>query len=410
MTAVATVIELADEDRFVAEFVAHGHNIAVRASSASEFLTGIDATVFSLVVVTARRRFLTALLVDACDSRGVRLIAVARDSHEQAYASSLGIFDIIDATAPWDVIEKTMLGTIIDRTHPHTKPETKKEKAQIIAVWGPIGSPGTTMIAINIAAELAAEGRKVVLIDVDTYGASVASALGLLDEAPGLAAACRLAGTDSLSLTELERVASRYESPAAFFWVLTGITRPSRWPELTPDKIEKTLRACRDWVDVVVVDVGFNFESDEEISSDLFAPRRNAATRTTLGVADKIIAVGAPDPVSLPRFLRAYTDLKELTPDVPISVVINRVRTSVVGTAANAQVRSTLRRFGGIERAVVIPNDQRGVDAALIAGRSLRDSAPRSPVSTTIRGFVASELLLTQGTVSNRRPRGKRKR
>ena len=53
--------------------------------------------------------------------------------------------------------------------------------------------PGRTLVAANIAGELAAEGQSVLLVDADSYGASVAALLGLLDEAAGLAQACRLA-------------------------------------------------------------------------------------------------------------------------------------------------------------------------------------------------------------------------
>ena len=60
-------------------------------------------------------------------------------------------------------------------------------------MWGPAGSPGRTLVAANIAGELAAEGKSVLLVDADSYGASVAAVLGLLDEAAGLAQACRLA-------------------------------------------------------------------------------------------------------------------------------------------------------------------------------------------------------------------------
>ena len=66
-------------------------------------------------------------------------------------------------------------------------------KGRIIAVWGPAGAPGRTLVAANIAGELAAEGQSVLLVDADSYGASVAALLGLLDEAAGLAQACRLA-------------------------------------------------------------------------------------------------------------------------------------------------------------------------------------------------------------------------
>ena len=56
-------------------------------------------------------------------------------------------------------------------------------------VWGPTGAPGRTTLAIGLAAELAGSGLPTVLVDADTYGASVAQCLGLLDESSGLATA-----------------------------------------------------------------------------------------------------------------------------------------------------------------------------------------------------------------------------
>ena len=53
--------------------------------------------------------------------------------------------------------------------------------------------PGRTTVAVDLAAELPPPGHATLLADADTYGGSVAQALGLLDEAPGLAAAARAA-------------------------------------------------------------------------------------------------------------------------------------------------------------------------------------------------------------------------
>ncbi|HZK58833.1 MAG TPA: hypothetical protein VFC59_03065 [Cryobacterium sp.] len=215
----------------------------------------------------------------------------------------------------------------------------------------------------------------------------------MLDEAPGFAAACRLAGSDSLSRAELERIAQRYNSPQGAFWVLTGIGRPSRWPELSGDRVGRTIDALRLWVDYVVLDTGFNLESDEEISSDLFAPRRNAATLTALRSADCVVACGLADPVGMARFLHAWVELAEVITTTRVSVVMNRVRASAVGIDPNGQVVSTLRRFGGIESPVLVPHDQPGADAAVLTGRTLRDAAPKSPARASIRRFVRTELL-----------------
>lgn len=265
-------------------------------------------------------------------------------------------------------------------------------RGAVIAVWGPAGAPGRTTVAINVAAELAGSGASVALIDADTYSGTIAPALGLLDEAPGFAAACRLAGTGGLSIGELERVGQRYRSRGGDFWVLTGIGRPSRWPELSPDRVVATLGECRRWVEYTVVDTGFSLENDEEISSDLFAPRRNGATVAAIREADTVLAVGAADPVGLSRFLRARVDLVETAAAERIVDVMNKIRASAIGLNPAGQVARTVARFGGISSPLLVPHDQAGLDAALLGGRALVDAAPRSPVRAAIAELVSERI------------------
>jgi len=256
---------------------------------------------------------------------------------------------------------------------------------RIVTVWGPAGAPGRTTIAIGLAAELAARGHAVCLVDADTYGGTVAPALGLLDESPGFAAACRLAGADALSARELDRVAqSATASGGATFSVLTGIGRPHRWPELSSARVTTVLEHCRRWRSVVIVDAGFSLESDEEVSSDLVAPRRNAATIAALRAADDVVAVGAADPLGLARLLRTHADLLETVETARVHFVANRVRASVLGIDPHGQVRQTLERFAGIGDAVLIDNDPDAADAAMLTARPVPHAAPRSALSRGI--------------------------
>jgi hypothetical protein len=133
--------------------------------------------------------------------------------------------------------------------------------------------------------------------------------------------------------------------------VLTGIGRPSRWPELSATRVAATVELCRSWVEFTVIDTGFNLEHDEEISTDLFAPRRNAASITALREADRVVAVGSADPVGLSRFLRAHVDLVETVAEGRVIVAMNKVRASAIGLNPIGQVTQTLSRFGGIESA-----------------------------------------------------------
>ncbi len=255
----------------------------------------------------------------------------------------------------------------------------------VVTVWGPTGAPGRTTIAIGLAAELAARGQPVCLIDADTYGGTIAPALGLLDEAPGFAAACRLAGSDSLDLAELDRVGQAVgRSGHGEFMVLTGIGRPHRWPELSATRVTAVIERCRVWRSIVVIDAGFNLESDEEVSSDLAAPRRNAATIAALRAADHVVAVGAADPLGLARFLRTHADLIENLEGPSLQVVVNRVRASVLGIDPHGQVRQTLDRFVGVRDAVLIDDDPDAADAALLTARPVTQAAPRSRLALGI--------------------------
>ncbi len=401
MVTLVLGLDATAEDRLLADMIEHGHSVAARLGSAREIIVALDAHRPDAVLVSATRMTLGPELLGACDQRGIRLIALAADAAERRHAAGLGLHEVVDADAAWPEIEGMLCAGI--PLPPRTADERPaRGRGTVIAVWGPSGAPGRTTIAVNIAAELAASGHSVVLADADSYGGSIAPLLGLLDEAPGFAAACRLGGNGSLNGAELERIAQRYDSPHGSFSVLTGIGRAARWPELGADKVSASIEACRDWREYVVVDVGFCLENDEEISSDLFAPRRNAATLSVLEAADRVVAVGLADPVGLSRFLRGFAALGEAAPGAQISVLLNRVRASAIGLDPQAQLRHTLRRFGGIEAATLVPHDLNAVDTAVLDGRTLRDAAPRSPVRTALAALVQESFV--PAPAAQRRP------
>jgi MinD-like ATPase involved in chromosome partitioning or flagellar assembly len=390
---IAFALPLEVEDRLGANAIRHGHEVVARCSTAHELASRIEVTAPDVAIVAATERHLTSSLIGVCDDAGVRILALVGSEVDRRYASTLGLLESVDIDAPWPDIEKEIAVIPVRGATP--QPERAAASGRpgtVIAVWGPAGAPGRTTVAINIAAELAASGRSVALADVDTYSGSIAPALGMLDEAPGFAAACRLAGTDSLNRVELERIGQRYGSGRSAFWVLTGIGRPSRWPELSATRVAATVELCRSWVEFTVIDTGFNLEHDEEISSDLFAPRRNAASITALREADRVVAVGSADPVGLSRFLRAHVDLVETVAEGRVIVAMNKVRASAIGLNPIGQVAQTLSRFGGIESAAMIPFDAQALDAAILSGRTLADAAPRSPVRAAIRDLVTSRI------------------
>lgn len=267
-------------------------------------------------------------------------------------------------------------------------PSEPTARGELVAVWGPIGSPGRTTVAVNLAAEYAAAGMSVLLVDADTYGASVAQSLGLLDDTPGLAAVARAAEQGTLDVAGLLRRAPQV-SPG--LRVLTGLPRADRWPEVRDGAMSNILELARRVADVVVVDCGFSLEADEELSYDTAAPRRNATTLTTLEQADLLVVVGAGDPVGLQRLVRGLTELGHVPSPDP-RVVVTKVRASAAGPRPAAAIREVLGRFSGVEHVAVVPDDRDACDAAMLAGRTLVENAPTSRARVAI-GELARQLL-----------------
>ncbi|MEO8556680.1 MAG: hypothetical protein ABI474_08415 [Actinomycetota bacterium] len=255
----------------------------------------------------------------------------------------------------------------------------------IIAVWGPAGAPGRTVVALNLASELARMGQTAVLVDADTYGGCIAQSLSLLDEAPGLAAATRSADQGTLDLAALARLAPEVSTGLR---VLTGIPKAERWPELRAAALEHVLTLTRRLARFTVIDCGFSLEDDEELSYDTLAPRRNAATLTSLAVADRVLAIGAGDPIGLQRLVRGLQELGTITSPAP-TVVINKVRSSAVGTRPEPRIRDALIRFAGIDDPRFIPDDPASLDGALLAGQSLAEAAPDSGARKALVALAA---------------------
>lgn len=276
-----------------------------------------------------------------------------------------------------------------------------ERRGRLVAVWGPAGAPGRTTVAVGVAAELAAGGAEVLLVDADTYAASIAQVLGLLDESPGLVAAVRAGLDGRLDPATLARLAPVV---APRLRVLTGLTRAARWSELRPAGLQAVWASARRLVDHVVVDLAPPLEEDDELSYDTAAPRRNGAALDVLRAADDVLVVGSADPVGLQRLVRGLQDLAVAVPGVAPQVVVNRVRADAVGRNPRLRVREALERFAGVRDLRLVPDDRPATDRALLSGRTLQEAAPDSAASAALRAAAAGLATASDRGPSTRGP------
>jgi Mrp family chromosome partitioning ATPase len=262
-------------------------------------------------------------------------------------------------------------------------PEQDDARGTIVAVWGPHGSPGRSTVAVHMAAELALAGSETVLVDADTHAPSVTQMLGVLDEAPGLVAACRAASRDTLDAQTLASLLPALPTGDGRLRLLSGIGVPGRWAEVREGSLRAVLGELRRREAISVLDVAAPLEQDEELTYDTLAPQRNAATLTALSEADMVLAVVSADPLSLTRLVREQEQLAASGVG-PVHVVVNRQAPPVPAS----RVRGLIRERVPCEAVHVLPEDK-ACRSVLWDGALLAERAPRSPLRRALRALGA---------------------
>ncbi len=384
---------------------APGLTVARRCADLSEALAAAHAGVGAVVLVSEQPH-LHRGTVGEFAAVGVVVVGVPSGADAAEHLRSLGIEDIVPTDADAGSLASVVTAAArrapdrdavaaLANPIPAMAPLTR---GAVIAVWGPAGAPGKTTLAAAMAYDLA-QHEHVLLVDVDTYGGAVAQTLGLLDEAPGIAALARasLHGT----LTD-ETVARHALVVSPNLRVLSGITRPDRWPELSPTALEPVWELVRKHAAVTIIDCGSPLESDEELQYDTRAPQRNGATLSALAAADLVVVIGTAEPVGLQRLVHGLAALDAVAPEAttPRMVVVNRVRSSVAGMRPREAVADALLRYSGVQKVWTVGWDPRACDAAALAGQALGERAPRSAARKGMQAVSVAARAMVPGALA----------
>ena len=219
--------------------------------------------------------------------------------------------------------------------------------SEVIALVSGKGAPGTTTVAIGLAAALGARGGSVLLIDGDLRGGSIGPYLDL-DPRRGLS---------GLSVGPIDRLAGVLDElqDGPGFTVLTGIERPEAQERLTPERIAATVSALQERFDVILIDAG---ETLSGVTSTVGA--------AFLRSAERILLVTTADLHGLwnaRASLRSVTDSLGVPPEAASAVISHR---SGSGEYGPIEVERAL----GIRVVAAIPEDARA------ARRARADQAP----------------------------------
>lgn len=258
---------------------------------------------------------------------------------------------------------------------------------KVITCWGATGS-GKSVIALNLAFELALLGQKTILIDADSHRPSLAALLGFTSNAPGLTAVLRLARAGRLNVEELNRLSEEITFGSSSLRLITGMNAPTRWRELDGQAFSELLEFLRGEYDCVVIDVAGELE--DGLYSDTSDISRNHASLELTKQSDVVLGSFCSDPVGITRFLWDARDA-----GFTFLPVANRLRNSVLGRNAERQVRDTMFKLARLEVFAMVAEDGAALDAAQQRAQPLLLAAKSSKTREGIRQIAL--LLMDQG-------------
>jgi MinD-like ATPase involved in chromosome partitioning or flagellar assembly len=281
---------------------------------------------------------------------------------------------------------------------PQTKEKQPAFPIPVFSLLSSQGSPGRSVIALNLATEFALAGQRTLLIDLDTLAPSLSFYLGLTDSPPGLSSLLRLVDQNRLSRNDFSRLTIRFEIGRSELTFIPGISSALRWSEVTLERTYRLLEAIQSQFDAVVVDLPAVSFGHGKLVHPSVQMGRDELIFGVLEASEAVISVTGADPIAAKRFL----DLQSLITDYSTIrkqfLVVNRFRTSVLGSSAKNELEQTFARFLNLRVDSFIPDEPENFDRALRNGIPLGLLKRSSNARLAIRD-LANQLRIDSALV-----------
>lgn len=292
------------------------------------------------VLVSAGLPRMSSEILTILTAQVASVSVIAFNDEEEATARSWDALRILRADhVDFDLVSQLRQNFAVDPGRQGKR--IRRDGGHVIACWGPVGSHGRTTFAIGLAEALGKRGVRVLLIDADTVAPSIALTLGIDEDVSGIVVAARYAEANAL---DSRSFANCVKVMAPNFWVMTGLSDPSRWPEVRAGAMKKIVDRAREYFDHVVIDLGAGLdELDGQSGIDLaptLSPRRTVVTKTVLENAEQVFVVTRADALGAQRLADAYSNYASVFASARKGVVVNMVH--------KADSHQVMREFGAI--------------------------------------------------------------
>jgi pilus assembly protein CpaE len=245
---------------------------------------------------------------------------------------------------------------------------TRAQLGRVVTVFSPKGGTGKTVTASNLAASLAKQGRKTLLLDLDLQFGDAAIVMGL---EPDKTIYDLVVAPGELDIEKLAGYTAKHPSGLD---VLPAPLRPEDAELVTESKITRLLEVARECYETIVVDT---------------SPFFHGPMLATLDRTDELLVICGLDVPTLKNVRLALQTLEMLSfPASRIKFVLNRANTKV--GLSKREVESALKVAVYAE----VPSD-RAVPVSVNRGTPAVISDPGSDFSKAMaaiaKGLVAPE-------------------
>lgn len=261
----------------------------------------------------------------------------------------------------------------IAKTHAVSR-ASEGSKGEVFSVYHPSGGVGTTTVAVNLAATLAAQGHSTALVDLNLVGTDVSA---FLDLTPRYNLACMAPKAGQLDTSFLKSIMMQHSCGVE---VLDGPNQPGEASRISADLVQEVVALLRTLFDYTVIDAG------GELSG---------CNLSAFELSDRVLfttVLSIPSLRTAQRYLRALT--AEGYSSERVKLVVNRY-------LPRDDIRlNDAEKVLGTKAFHTLPNSYADLKSAMNKGMPLVNCFPKSLFSKSM-DQLARQLCLTGVTAKN---------
>ena len=250
------------------------------------------------------------------------------------------------------------------------------EKGSLTVVCGGHGAPGRTTVTLSLARELSKKSAKVVVIDADHSAPSLGFLLAVPQDIGGFQAALRSARVEGVDINTLLTPMVLVNQPKGAYRLLSAGISPWEEKSLDQKALERLLSR--------LVEEGFHCVLD---TAAISTGTTHRMLEITAPLATHVVGITHPSDVGVTRFIRAWSVITALAPDVSAKILVRAPRKGL--SLSRDVIRQTLWEYTACEAISFLDNPTARSDQAE-AGASPAIRALGHEILGTREGRVTS--------------------